>query len=499
MKILWKTVCSFVTCATLVALLGAAGSVVSAQSLGLQAVVVSDPQPTGIHHVGDGSGRLFLLSKAGNIGVYDGAGILPQPFLDLTPVVNSSGVERGLHGLAFHPNYDQNGFFYVMYTDLNSDSTLARFEVSGDPNVADPTSGQILLVIPQPDQYHNVSQLQFGPDGFLYIGAGDGGFIGDPNNNAQNLSTLLGKILRIDVDGGFPYAIPANNPFVGVPGARPEIWAYGVRNPWRFSFDRLTGDLYMGDVGQSTWEEINFQPASSPGGENYGWRLMEGLHCYNPPTGCFDPSLTLPILEYQHQGFFGQCAVTGGFVYRGSRFPRFEGAYFYGDWCSGRIWAAQRVAGQWVSKELLDSSISPNTFGEDEAGELYVGDDGSGTIYQLIDPVPFCDVATSQDVYTDGETIAASEARLVNLGPSSPPVRLEVTAILPTGGSVVLLDRGEDGSLVLPSGAEFDRGPIDLHTVDPTTPRGAYSLNCRLSVPATGVTIATGQAFFEVQ
>lgn len=494
-----KTVFTSMLQAASIAVLVTTSFVVCAQSLSLQTVVVGDPQPTGIHHAGDGSGRLFLVSKAGTLSVFDDAAILPQPFLDLTPIVRSTGVERGLHGLAFHPDYDVNGFFYVMYTDLNSDSTLARYKVSEDPNVADPASGEILLVIPQPDQFHNASQLQFGPDGFLYIGSGDGGFVGDPNNNAQNLSTLLGKILRIDVDGGSPYAIPPDNPFVGVPGARPEIWAYGVRNPWRFSFDRLTGDLYMGDVGQSTWEEVNFQPASSPGGENYGWRLMEGLHCYNPPTGCFNPSLTLPILEYEHQGFLGQCSVTGGFVYRGSRFPRFEGAYFYGDWCSGRVWAARQIAGQWISTEVLDSSISPNTFGEDEAGELFVGDDNTGTIYKLIDPMPFCDIATSQDIYTVGETISASVARLVNLGETSPAVRLQIVLIPPSGGPVVLLDRGADGSFLLPSGTEIDRGPIDLDTVDPGVPLGTYSLNCRLSAPATGVTIAVDQAFFEVQ
>jgi glucose/arabinose dehydrogenase len=230
--------------------------------------------------------------------------------------------------VAFHPNYVGNGFFYVSYTDAAGDSVIARYSVSADPNRADLASGVILLTITQPFSNHNGGQLQFGPDGYLYISIGDGGSGGDPQNNGQNLGNLLGKILRIDVASGFPFAVPADNPFVGVGGAREEIWSYGLRNPWRFSFDRLTGDLFIGDVGQSSWEEVDFQPAGSAGGENYGWRLMEGSSCFNPSTDCNNGTLTLPIREYDHTV---GCSVTGGYRYRGSANFDLEGFYFYGD------------------------------------------------------------------------------------------------------------------------------------------------------------------------
>jgi glucose/arabinose dehydrogenase len=469
-------------------------SIASAQSLALSELVQSDAQPTGIHDPNDGSGRLFFLSKAGKILVYDAnvGAILPQPFLDLRSLVNSSGVERGLHGLAFHPNYAQNGLFYVMYTNLASDSTLARYHVSADPNVADPVSAEILLLVDQPDQYHNMSQLLFGRDGYLYIGAGDGGFIGDPDNRAQNLSEWLGKILRIDVDGAFPYAIPPDNPFVGVPGARPEIWAYGVRNPWRFSFDRLTNDFYMADVGQWTWEEVNFRPAASAGGENYGWHRMEGTHCYDPATGCESPDLTLPILEYQHTA--GRCAVAGGFVYRGARFPRLQGRYFYADWCTGEIWAARRVGGTWASTVVLDSALNPTTFGQDAAGELYIGDDNSGRIYALVDPRPFCAVAMSQQSYTLGETVTASSVRVVNLGSGNVPTRFQLVLVRPSGPPLVV----GDTAFPLRPNTETDRGPVDVFTVGVNTPPGTYRFSCRLTNIVTGDTFSKDQAPFEI-
>jgi len=272
-----------------------------------------------------------------------------------------------------------------------------------------------------------------------------------------------------------------------------------VRNPWRFSFDRLTGDLYMGDVGQSSWEEVNFQPADSPGGENYGWRLMEGQHCYDPPAGCFDPSLTLPILEYTHAVPFGGCAVTGGFGYRGTRFPRYQGLYFYSDWCTGKIWAAREVAGEWHNLEGLDSQLRINTFGEDAEGELYAGNDSSGIIYRLVDPQPFCDMAMSQESYTDGDTITVSAARLVNLGDDAVTSRFRLFLVPPVGPPSVLLDVGADGSFQIPAGADRDRGPVSLNTVDPDMPRGAYSLNCRLDDPVTGQTLAEDRADFEVE
>ena len=335
-----------------------------------------------ITHAGDDSGRLFIVLQTGQIVIYDGQRVHLRPFLDISRRVSCCG-ERGLLGLAFHPQYASNGFFYVNYTDRAGDTVVARYSVSRiSRNLANPLSGTTLLTVDQPFANHNGGQLLFGPDGYLHIGLGDGGSAGDPQNNAQNLDVLLGKILRIDVDGGTPYAIPPDNPFVNVPGARPEIWAYGLRNPWRFSFDRLTGDLFVGDVGQAEWEEINFQPASSPGGENYGWRLMEGSHCYDPPTGCDPTGLVLPVLEYDHS--LG-CAVIGGFRYRGSQVPGLDGQYLYGDYCSGRIWgAAPDGIGSWSSTVLLQAPFSVSSFGQGPDGELYVLSYGpSGTLYRI--------------------------------------------------------------------------------------------------------------------
>src|SRR5439155_900879 len=263
----------------------------------------------------------------------------------------------------------------------------ARYHVSADANVADLSSARILLTVPQPFANHNGGQLAFGPDGFLYIGMGDGDSGGDPGNRAQNLGELLGKILRIDVNGAVPYAIPATNPFRSTPGARPEIWAYGLRNPWRFSFDRQKGDLFIADVGQDKWEEVDFQPATSAGGENYGWRLMEGTHCYNPSSGYNDGTLTLPILEYGHLP--DNCSITGGYRYRGGRFPQLFGRYFYGDYCSGRIWNGIQSGQTWSSTQLIDTALRITSFGEDEGGELYVVHYGlvgsDGTLQRIVE------------------------------------------------------------------------------------------------------------------
>ena len=333
-------------------------------------------------HAGDGSGRLFIVQQGGQILVFNGTNVLPRPFLDIAALVSCCD-ERGLLGLAFHPNYASNGFFYVNYTNRLGDTVIARFTVSRrDPNVANPFSLTVLLRVNQPFANHNGGQLQFGPDGFLYIALGDGGSAGDPLDNGQSLNTLLGKILRIDVNGGSPYAVPPSNPFVGVPGALPEIWAYGLRNPWRFTFDRLTGDMFIGDVGQDEWEEIDFQPASSAGGENYGWRVMEASHCFDPPTGCNQAGLVLPILEYSHD--LG-CAVIGGFRYRGGQVRELVGRYLYADFCTGTIWgAAPDVTGAWSTEVLLETGVSISSFGEGPDGELYViGYSSSGTLYKV--------------------------------------------------------------------------------------------------------------------
>jgi glucose/arabinose dehydrogenase len=347
-------------------------------------------------NAGDGSGRLFLILQGGRIVIFDGSTVLPTPFLDLTGQVSCCG-ERGLLGLAFHPHYAQNGRFYVYYTDPSGTITLARYSVSANPNVADPGSAAVLLTQAHPQTNHNGGQLQFGPDGFLYIGIGDGGGAGDVPNNAQNLGVLLGKILRIDVDGGSPYAIPASNPFVGNPAARHEIWDFGLRNPWRFSFDRMTGELIIGDVGQDTEEEVDAEPPGG-GGRNYGWRRMEGTLCFNPSTGCNDGTLTLPVLEYDHS--LG-CAITGGYRYRGLSFPSLDGVYLYGDFCSGRLWGATESAGTWSTEPIMDSPYSISTFGEDERGHLYLADyQSSGTLLR-VDSTPFVRGDLDQDGHVD--------------------------------------------------------------------------------------------------
>ena len=321
----------------------------------------------GVTHAGAGSGRLFLTRQRGDVLILEAGAVLPTPFLDISGLVSKTG-ERGLLSLAFHPDYAENGFFYVDYTDLAGDTVVARYSVSAtDPDQADPGSAHPILFQNQPFANHNGGQLQFAPDGRLLIGLGDGGSANDPLGNGQNRRTLLGKLLRIDVDAGDPYAIPDDNPFVGDPQTLPEIWALGLRNPWRFSFDRATGDLFVADVGQARREEVDFEPAGSPGGRNYGWADMEGSICRLPPGGC--DGFTAPVLEYDHtQG----CSITGGYRYRGLRFPSLAGVYLYGDYCSGRIWGARESGGSWTTSQLLDTNLPISTFGEDEDGTLYV-------------------------------------------------------------------------------------------------------------------------------
>ncbi|MCI0548875.1 MAG: PQQ-dependent sugar dehydrogenase [Candidatus Rokubacteria bacterium] len=342
-------------------------------------------RPTAIAHAGDGSGRLFIALQEGQIVIWDGTEILSTPFLSITTRVSCCG-ERGLLGLAFHPRYAENGFFYVNYTDNNGNTVIARYRVSANADVADRASESVRLRVTQPASNHNGGQLQFGPDGYLYIGLGDGG--GTPGTRSQSLGTLLGKILRIDVDGPAPYGIPTDNPFRGVSGALPEIWALGLRNPWRFSFDRVTGDLFIADVGEGRREEVNFEPGTSAGGRNYGWPRMEGSLCFSPLTGCNQAGLILPIAEYPHNP---ECSVTGGYRYRGTRFPELLGTYFYADFCSGRIWGATRNAsGAWVSTERLNTELNPSAFGEDEEGELYLLDYNAtaGALHRLVGTTP---------------------------------------------------------------------------------------------------------------
>jgi len=319
----------------------------------------------------DGSGRLFVIEKYGHIHIIENGQWIETPFLDIEDRVNDSSNEMGLLGLAFYPNYAQNGYFFVNYTGIGGDTFISRFQVSGDPNIANPSSEVNLLRINQPYRNHNGGGLAFGPDGYLYAGLGDGGSAGDPFGNGQKTDTLLGKILRLDVDSSEPYAIPADNPFGN------EIWDYGLRNPWRISFDKLTGDLYIGDVGQGTWEEIDIHPDGVPGGINYGWDFREGLHEYdgNAPAG-----LTDPISEYSHAE--GGCSVTGGYVYRGSM-PEWNGIYLYGDYCTGFVWGLIQSNGQWQAQLLFDTDVNITSFGQDEDGEVYLVGDGGG-VYKLV-------------------------------------------------------------------------------------------------------------------
>ncbi|MFW6175670.1 MAG: PQQ-dependent sugar dehydrogenase, partial [Acidobacteriota bacterium] len=344
-------------------------------------------RPTDVADPGDGSGRLFLVQQTGEILVWNGTSLEATPFLDLSGEVVDEG-ERGLLGLVFHPDYATNGLFFVNYTrerevDEQLQTVVARYEVSKlDPDVADPGSDVEVLVVDQPEDNHNAGDLAFGPDGFLYVPLGDGGGGGDPEENGQDLSTLLGSVLRIDPavedDPDSPYAVPPDNPFVGQAGARDEIWAYGLRNPFRISFDRGTGDLWIGDVGQNRWEEVDLQPASSSGGENYGWDCREGAHDFDDDNGdnnedCPAGGFTDPVLEYFQED--GRCSVTGGFRYRGDAFPRLRGVYLYADFCTGEVFGTvPRCDGAWESRVLLDAPFNVTTFGEDAAGELYVSE-----------------------------------------------------------------------------------------------------------------------------
>ncbi|MDM7917282.1 MAG: PQQ-dependent sugar dehydrogenase, partial [Candidatus Eisenbacteria bacterium] len=342
-----------------------------------------------------GDGRLFIVEQRGVIRILENGQLLPSPFLDIDDLVPdiSGNDERGLLGLAFHPDYATNGWFFVDYINLSGDTVIARYTVSSDPNAADPLSWTPILTIDQPYANHNGGTLLFGPDGMLYIGMGDGGGAGDPEENAQDPGSLLGKILRIDVDGEPPYSIPPDNPFAGPGLPLDEIWDLGVRNPYRWSFDRETGDLWIADVGQNRWEEIDFEPAGSTGGVNYGWDNTEGHHCYEPSQDCDTTGITWPIYEYSHSD---GCSITGGVVYRGVAIPSLRGAYFFADYCSNRIWTL-RYDGQTVTEvtertaELApgggQSIGSISAFAEDSAGEMYIVDRGSGTdgeVYKIV-------------------------------------------------------------------------------------------------------------------
>lgn len=341
--------------------------------------------PLFVTHAGDGSGRIFVVEQAGAILVLQDGALLPEPFLDVFDHLSQNVhqgryTEQGLLGLAFHPDFAENGQFFIHHTDLYGDNVIARYTVSADDsNRADPASRTVLLTIDQPFPDHNGGSIAFGNDGFLYAGIGDGGNPNDPNNNSQDGATLLGKILRIDVNAE-TYAVPLDNPFFDTPGYLPEIWAMGVRNPWRFSFDRATGDLYIGDVGQWAIEEVSFEPSDHPGGANYGWSAWEGSQRYREEIAVDAADATMPFFEYEHSA---GCSVTGGYVYRGAALPELHGVYFAGDYCSGAVWSAYRDrAGRWRTDPFMQTGFTISSFGEDEAGELYLID-YKGAIYRL--------------------------------------------------------------------------------------------------------------------
>ena len=340
--------------------------------------------PLAIVNAGDGTNRLFEAEQGGRIRVIRAGRTVATPFLDIGDEITTGG-ERGLLGVAFHPDYPRDPRVFVDYTDSNGDTQVSSFVVSaGDPDRLDPTETRILHVM-QPFANHNGGALLFDPSGMLLVSLGDGGSGGDPHGNGQSLTTLLGKILRIDVAGGDaakPYRIPPDNPFAdGAGGRRPEIWLTGLRNPWRMSFDRATGDLWIGDVGQDAWEEVDVHRAGQPGGTNFGWNRMEGTHCFEPSSNCVDPSLSLPVTDYGHD--LG-CTVIGGGVYRGSAQAALVGGYVFGDYCSGRIWAIDPVGdGYRAPTEVGDSGRSLSAFGEDETGELYAADIAGGAILRV--------------------------------------------------------------------------------------------------------------------
>jgi glucose/arabinose dehydrogenase len=330
--------------------------------------------------------RLFVVEQGGRIRLIRGGTLLSTPFLDIAGRVRAGG-EQGLLGLAFHPQYAANGRFYVNYTDRSGDTHVAEFRVSNNPDVADPDTERLVLFVEQPFANHNGGALAFGTDGLLYIALGDGGSGGDPFRNGQNPGSLLGKMLRIDVNAAAPYAVPPTNPLVATAGARGEIWALGLRNPWRFSVDRATGDLYIGDVGQGRREEVDVGLASRGGGENYGWNVAEGTLCFSPSSGCSATGLTAPVTEYT-TGSSGSCAVTGGFVYRGCRMPGYQGTYFYGDYCAAFVRSFRLQNGQATDARDWTSSLGRDvdllsSFGVDADGEVYLVDH-AGEVFRIV-------------------------------------------------------------------------------------------------------------------
>lgn len=503
--------------------------------------------PVNLTNASDGSGRLFVVQRTGQIRIVDQAGtLLEEPFLDIANLVKTDFLEQGLLGLAFHPQYEENGKFYVYYShySTNGDHFLVEYKVSADdPNVADPDSARVLFTQEDPFTNHNGGTLHFGPDGYLYISIGDGGLAGDPYDNAQDLSTILGKILRIDVNvqGAEPYGIPAGNPFGGTgevlavpgqlaqtgeyhPAARREIWSYGLRNPWQFSFDPANGDLYIADVGQNRWEEINYQAGGTPGGQNYGWDLMESAHCYPPATFArpgtpvaadvattCDPLGVAPVAEYNHDD--GSCAITGMGVHRAAESPALDGIYFNTDFCSGKVWGLVRDdAGAWVYQELLDTELLATGAGQDEAGSVYVTAcncefgrdydpfaDPQGTLWRLVaaDQVPE-GAETAPTTASDDEATPETEDRPALVGETAgTPAATDGTPAADTGAPAAAA--GAPAEPVTIEAVDIDWNPNEITIpantdVTVTIPNHGASLHTFV-VPDLGIDVemASGQ------
>jgi glucose/arabinose dehydrogenase/uncharacterized cupredoxin-like copper-binding protein len=485
----------------------------------IQLVKVVDglADPVNVAAPDDGSGRLFVVERVGRIRIVQDGQLLDEPFLDIKEFVKYDFLEQGLLGLAFHPDYAANGRFFIYYTDwrTNGDSFLVEYHVSDDPNLADPESGRVLLTHDQPYVNHNGGTIHFGPDGYLYVTLGDGGLAGDPYRNAQDLASLLGTILRIDVntEDARGYGIPADNPFVRqviespaaeeaaqdgayLPDARQEIWAYGLRNAWQFSFDPATGDLYIADVGQNRWEEINFQPAGSAGGWNYGWPILEGAHCYPEDSQCGTTGV-LPVAEYGHVD--ESCSITGIGVYRGSVSTSLDGIYFNADYCSGKFWGLVRdEAGAWAYAELLDTELQVSGAGADVTGELYVTTctcdfergydpeaEPGGAVWRLVaaDQVPEgSETAPPQSTAPDEEaTAGGGEAVQVSLVDGS----IEMPDTLPAGPTTFEVTNNgtmehnfevEGGDIE----EEFEENlqPGETQTMEIDLPAGEYHVYC---------------------
>ncbi len=443
-------------------------------------------EPVHITGAGDGSGRLFIVEITGKIRIVRNGAVLSTPFLDMTPLLDCGDGRKRLLSLAFPPGYSGLGHFYVKYLDKSCNIVVARFRTTGNPDIADINSRQIIISQPVGVGLFG-GPLYFGPiDGYLYVSFGDGSITDSaPGNAAQDPTTLLGKILRIDVETNNPatYSIPPTNPYAGTPGYRPEIWASGFRNPWRFSFDRQTGDLYVGDVGSTGYEEVDFQPANSPGGEDYGWKTMEAGHCFGSLT-CNTTGLVLPVVEYGHT--LGNCSITGGSVYRGSSSPDLQGIYLYGDWCSGRIWGARRTPTGWETAELAQPPIQAVTFGEDDDGNVYVGDYNAGGVYRL-------DSTPSPNTPPQVSVTAPTGGSVVNVGAAVP---LRATASDP-GGSVARVDFYVDTQLVAsdatsPYEVTWTAGPAGAHSVTAVAVDNLTASTTSAAVPVSVVAVPTG-------